>query len=217
MRTVLLSLILASVLNGCGLKDASSNTNHRWWKEEDRRTVLQNLDRTTDELQGEIDQLSNQQWHFKKDSSTWSISEIVEHLEIQNLLHYRELSVTSQSPQHLQFGSITKGQDDFFKNYSTDPVKSTAKWFLEPRNRYKTVEEGWSAFYKARNELRKFVAATNVDLRKQFTFRTPVEGKEIDRLKIGQVRDLHQLLLTGIAHTDRHLHQIRNIKRDPRF
>jgi len=39
-----------------------------------------------------------------------------------------------------------------------------------------------------------------------------VEGKEINDLKIGQVRDLHQLLLTGIGHTDRHLTQIRKIK-----
>jgi hypothetical protein len=71
---------------------------------------------------------------------------------------------------------------------------------------------GEFAFYKARGELLKLVEDTDIDFRKQFTFRTPVEGKDITALKIGQVRDLHQLLLTGIAHTDRHLNQIRQIK-----
>ena len=72
--------------------------------------------------------------------------------------------------------------------------------------------DGEAAFYKARGELTQLIEETDVDLRKQFTFRVPVEGKDIENIKIGQVRDLHQLLLTGIAHTDRHLLQIRRIK-----
>ena len=63
----------------------------------------------------------------------------------------------------------------------------------------------------------QFVKETPIDLRKQYTFRTPVEGKDISILKIGQVRDLHQLLLTGIGHTDRHITQIRNIKKHPEW
>ena len=73
---------------------------------------------------------------------------------------------------------------------------------------------GKNAFLRARGKLTEFVAQTEIDLRKQFTFRKPVEGIPVEELSIREVRDLHQLLLTGIAHTDRHLRQIRKIKED---
>lgn len=160
----------------------------------------------------EIETLTEDQWVFADDTSRWSIAEITEHLVLQNLLHYRELSVAARSPQHIEFRVITDGMDDFFTRYATDATKGKAQWYLQPLGKYESVEIGKSAFSKARRELIRFVSETKADLRKHFTYRTPVEDAYISELKIGQVRDLHQLLLTGIAHTDRHLRQIRQIK-----
>ena len=188
-----------------------------WWSDADRNEILLDLDRTTKALLAEIGELSQAQWEFREEPSRWNIGEIVEHLEMQNQLHFRELSVTSKAPQYVKFRSITKGRDDYFSHFASDTAQGVAQWFLEPLGRFPTREKGKEAFLRARSNLMKFVRETNVDLRKQFTFRVPVEGVKLSDIKIGEVRDLHQLLLTGIAHTDRHIAQIRKIKRNAGF
>lgn len=213
MKNKLKILLICLSIVACDFNSSTKNKeSNRWWTEEDRKLLTSELNRTSHELQVEIEHLTDDQWNFRENANLWSIAEIVEHLEIQNLLHYREISVTSKSPQYLQFRSITEGQDFFFSKYSTDTIRSKAQWFLEPLGRYCSTKDGQAAFYKARNELTLLVEQTEIDFRKQFTFRTTVEGKKVQDIKIGQVRDLHQLLLTGIAHTDRHLNQIRKIK-----
>ena len=212
----LLSLSLLAFL-ACEPAITVKNSSEKSWTETDRQFIITELNRTTDALKKEIDNLKNEQWNFRETPERWSIAEIVEHLEMQNQLHYRELSVVKYAPQYLQFTTITKGQDQYFSNYATDTNKGQARWFLEPSGRFCTKEAGANAFFRARGELTKWVIQTPIDLRKQFTFRTPVEGKKTAELKIGQVRDLHQLLLTGIAHTDRHLRQIKAIKKHTNF
>ncbi|MEP4090929.1 DinB family protein [Reichenbachiella sp.] len=189
----------------------------RWWTNTDKQLIISELKRTTAELKKEIDGLTDAQWNFKEDDTRWSIAEIVEHLEMQNQLHYREISVTVNGPRMLELRQITRGKDDYFSKYATDATKGIAQWYLEPLGRFCSQQEGKKAFFRARGELTKFVEQTDIDLRKQFTYRTSVDGKSIEDLKIGQVRDLHQLLLTGIAHTDRHLTQIMVIKKDTNY
>lgn len=188
-----------------------------WWSPVDRQLIIDELQRTTAELRQEVDPLTQDQYRFREAPDRWSISEIVEHLEIQNQLHFREISIAANAPQYLQYRHITEGQDDYFSQYAVDTTRGQARWFLEPLGRFPEKEDGLSAFMRARGHLTEFVEQTEIDLRKQFTFRTPVEGKELSELRIGQVRDLHQLLLTGIAHTERHLRQIRQIKRHADF
>lgn len=206
------------IFAGCNQVAMTSDTRVlQWWTKLDREHILSELRRTTEELKFEISDLTQSQWDFKEAEDRWSIGEIVEHLEMQNQLHFREIAVTSKAPQYLQFRSITEGQDQYFTNYATDSVAGKAQWFLEPLGRFPTRERGLAAFLRARSAVSTFVSETKIDLRKQFTFRTEVEGKDLSKLIIGQVRDLHQLLLTGIAHTDRHLQQIRNIKQHHSF
>ena len=212
-------MVFTVIIIGCNTaNDTSENTSlERWWTEDEQDLIISELNRTTEALKYEIENLSNEQWSFREEETRWSIAEIVEHLEMQNQLHYREISVISKTPQYLKFRKITKGQDGHFTKYSTDSTKGKSQWFLIPLGRYCDKAKGETAFYKARGELLKLVDKTDIDFRKQFTFRTSVEGKDISELKIGQVRDLHQLLLTGIAHTDRHLNQIRQIKKHPQY
>lgn len=204
-----LYLFLILTLISCSETDAPVE---RWWTEGNRSFILSELDRTSAELAAEIDLLTIDQWHFREEEGSWSIAEIVEHLEMQNQLHYREITVVANAPQYLEYRAITEGQDQYFIDYATDAAPGQAQWFLEPIGRFDNKELGAIAFFRARGKLREFVAQTQIDLRKQFTFRTTVEGKEVSELSIGEVRDLHQLLLTGIAHTDRHLAQIKEIK-----
>lgn len=210
--SLLVIFLFLMLIGSCHTDEINEASESKWWTEADRRHILSELKRTTKEVVTEITNLSTDQWNFRAGPSHWTIGEIVEHLEMQNQLHYREISVTSNAPQYLQFSVITKGRDDYFSSYATDTVRSDAKWFLEPLGRFHSVEMGKDAFVRARLHLSQFVSTSQIDLRKQFTFRRPVHGTAVVDLKIGQVRDLHQLLLTGIAHTDRHIHQIKSIK-----
>ena len=198
---------------GCGEK---ADEKHMGWTPEDRKLLVSELNRTTMELEKELQGLSEIQANYTP-ANGWSIKEVIAHLEMQNQLHFREISVMSKSPSHPEFFVITNGKDDYFTDYATNPVKSTSQWFLEPGGKYASLELAWDAFLKARTELLRFVEETEIDLRYKFTYRVPVDTVALEDLQIGQVRDLHQLLLTGIAHTDRHIHQIRRIKEHPDF
>jgi len=113
------------------------------------------------------------------------------------------------------FQEITANKDSFFIRYATDTIAGSARWFLQPQGKFNSPAAALFAFKKARKELTSFVQNTIVDLRQHFTYRAPVSN--IKDVEIGQIRDLHQLLLTGIAHTDRHINQIKQIKLHPGF
>ena len=213
-NSLIFCVFCLAALQSCNQTQAPKE---KLWTEKERQIILANLDRTSEDLMNEIKTLSQSQWDFRLDSSTWTIGEIVEHLEMQNQLHFREISVTSKGPALPQFRTITKDQDKYFSDYASSPVKSKAKWFLVPLGRFSTKQSGITAFNRARNGLIDFVKTTKTDLRSKFTFRADVAEKDISELKIGEVRDLHQLLLTGIAHTDRHITQIRKIKSSDAF
>jgi len=65
----------------------------------DRNYIIAELNRTTSEVPEEVRSLTAEQWVYKQDNE-WSILEIIEHLEMQNQLHFRELSVLVNSVQN---------------------------------------------------------------------------------------------------------------------
>ena len=187
------------------------------WTEEDRQFVLSELDRTTEEVKREVEFLSEAQSKFRETNERWNITEITEHLEVQNELHFREIRAISKTPQLHQYIQIAEGMDSYYQGYSTDTLQGVAIWFLEPIGRFGSKEQALDAFLRARSYLTDFVRSTDIDLRRHFTFRRNLENMDLSEIQPGDVRDLHQLLLTGIAHTDRHLHQIRILKKHPDF
>ncbi len=189
----------------------------RLWTEADKKLIIDELTKTTEEVVSEIKDLTEEQWQFQERPDRWPISLIIEHLELQNELHFREISAISKTPQLLQYVPVVRDWDSYFSSYATDTTKGTARWFLQPIGRFCSKGEARQAFERVRENFINFVRDTDVDMRKHFTFRSYIEGKEVSEIKKGDVRDLHQLLLTGIAHTKRHLEQIRKIKTHPEF
>lgn len=187
------------------------------WTEKERQDLVNELDRTSRDLMLEIENLNLEQWIFQESPDRWSIAQIVEHLTVQNELHYRELSVNAQALELPQYIPVVSEWDDYFIKYATDTIKGKAKWFLEPIGRFCTKKEAIAAFNSARGNLTQLVKNAKEDFRKQFTFRAKIAIDTLSKAKPGQVRDLHQLVLTGIAHTERHLRQIREIKRHKDF
>ena len=201
------------VLLACGEKGQKKIQ----WTEEDRSFLLAELSRTSELLELEVMDLHSEQADFKTSDDSWSIKDIVEHLEVQNELHYREVSSQSRGPELPAYSSLCTGRDSVYQAYSTNPKKGKAGWYMEPIGRFKDLDEALKAFLRAREHFAQFITQTPSDLRNHFTFKAGKGDLRVNELVPGDVRDLHQLVLTGIAHTERHVNQIREIKNHPEF
>lgn len=182
------------------------------WSAQDKALLLQELKRTGNDLVVEIKELSVQQWNFKEDASRWSIAEIAEHLFAQNESYRVEMRTALNQPVLPQFVEKVKGNDQVFINYATDTLKADAG-FLSPIGRFCSKEKAMFALNRTHDALINMIATSDKDFRKHFTFRNFVFDGHLSDAEKYNVRDMHQLMLTCIAHMDRHLNQLRKVKR----
>lgn len=186
------------------------------WTESEREDLLKGLERTKNKVFLEIKGLSEQQWNFKEDTTRWSISEIVEHLITQDESYTKEIWTCLSQPELPQFIDKAKGNDQVFVEYSDDPLKADAG-FLSPFGRYCSKEKSEFAYNRIRNALYGTVINSKVDFRKHFTFRNFKFDGQLTSAETYNVRDMHQIVLTCISHTDRHLKQLRRVKNHPNY
>lgn len=190
--------------------------NEKLWTVAEKKIILTGLERTKNEVFQEIKGLTTAQWNFKEDSSRWSIGEIVEHLTNQDESYFVEIRTCLMQPEIPQFIELARGNDDIFIAYADDPLKADAG-FLSPIGKYCTREKAEFAFNKVRTRIHGIVDGTSEDLRKHFTFRRYTFKGQLSKAEKYNLRDLHQLLLTCISHTDRHLKQLRKVKLHPNY
>jgi hypothetical protein len=103
-----------------------------------------------------------------------------------------------------------KGIDPAMIAYATDPNKGQAPFTVQPLGRFQTKEQLLNYFNRFRNAVIKLVDTTRADFRLHFIFRPKDRG-------VWHIRDLHQYTLLWIAHTERHLNQIKRIEANPDF
>lgn len=183
----------------------------RLWTVQDKELLVSGLQRTRADLLNEIKELSAQQWNFKEDASRWSIAEIVEHLFAQNESYRIEMRTALSQPELPQFVEKARGNDAVFIAYVTDTLKADAG-FLSPIGRFCSQEKAVYAFNRTHDALINMVSTSAKDFRKHFTFRNYVFDGHLSNAEKYNVRDIHQLMLTCIAHMDRHLNQLRKVK-----
>lgn len=215
MRIPIQLLLIVALFSVCfctGYAQQSKSSNSaRLWSNQDRELLISGLERTRKELLKEIKDLSVQQWNFKEDSSRWSIAEVVEHLFAQNESYRIEMRTALNQPELSQFIDKAKGNDHVFVDYATDTLKADAG-FLSPIGRFCSREKAIFAFNRTQDALINMVSTSDKDFRKHFTFRNFVFDGHLSSAEKYNVRDMHQLMLTCIAHMDRHLNQLRKVK-----
>ncbi|MBN8679024.1 MAG: DinB family protein [Chitinophagales bacterium] len=180
------------------------------WTQTDRQYLLTGLKTTQANFLQEVEGLTMEQIHFKPDSSQWSVAEVMEHLGIYEELLYWDLLNNQYTDERPELIDSVKGIDSIMVAYSTDPNKGQAPFVAQPIGRFKEKEDLVNFFTRFRNEVIILVQETKVDFRLHFIFRPPDWG-------VWHIRDLHQYTLVWIAHTERHLNQIKRIKSNPRF
>lgn len=180
------------------------------WTETDRTFLLVGLINTKSELLSEVKELDEYQISYKPDTNSWSIAEVLEHLAVYEEHLYWDLLYQQHTPERPDLVKIVKGNDDELLLYATDPAKSNAPWLAEPMGRFETKDELMHYFTKFRDEVISLIKETKTDFRLHFIYRQPTNS-------IWDTRDLHQYTLVWIAHTERHLNQIRGIKDSDNF
>jgi len=177
------------------------------WSEADRKYLLENLQRSRDELIKETKGLSKAQWSFKESPDRWSINQVVEHIAIWELLMTHSIGIQLRDKPHPELSKDRTGDSLNLKfimeekqHHSleyTKPFSYTIPMGLNELN----SNVAW--LLKMRNESIELVKTTSQDLRAHYL--------------TGDDSNTHQTYITLFGHTDRHLRQIRKVKQHPKY
>lgn len=205
MKQLLLAIFFF-IPPACGMTQVKKQI----WTSLDRQLLITGLKTSQSDILKELQELNDKQLHFKADSSKWSIAEIIEHLSVYEELLYWDLSNNQYTDERPDLVDSVKGIDSAMTAYATDPNKGEASFVVQPLGRFQKKEDLINYFNRYRNEVIKLIHITKADFRLHFVFR-PVDWG------IWRVRDLHQYTLLWIAHTERHLNQIKKVKANPDY
>ena len=204
MRTIISLLLLACLMIAATNVSAQQSPN---WSETDRKYLVDNLARTREMIIGETNNLTKEQWNFKESPDRWSISEVVEHIAIWELLLSHEVSKALSAglqpqlnkdakPDSIYVGFIMEEKPHISIEY-TKPFTYTLPMGLNDGKNNVT----W--FLKMRNESIGYLSTATEDLRSYY-------------LKASRP-NIHQLYITIFGHSERHYRQIMKIKANPGY
>lgn len=208
MRTILLYLILSCHFN----TTLQAQAPLKQWTTQEKNSTMRSLDSTLEVLRALIAPLSETQFFYRPDSTTWSVNDIIEHLGQIEEGYVREFWwALSQPDMPASYQDSTKGGDEKAIAYATDPNKGHARGTNLPLNRYCSKQTGWNVFATARTLSKDFfVRNSGLNMRAYYVFRKDASGRR-------DIRDLHQQSLWMISHCIRHSEQIRKLINDARF
>jgi len=204
MRTIISLLLLACLMIAATNVSAQQSPN---WSETDRKYLVDNLARTREMIIGETNNLTKEQWNFKESADRWSISEVIEHIAIWELLLSHEVSKAlsgglqpqlnkDAKPDSIYVGFIMEEKPHISIEY-TKPFTYTLPMGLNDGKN----NVAW--FLKMRNESIGYLSTASVDLRSYY-------------LKASRP-NIHQLYITIFGHSERHYRQIMKIKANPGY
>jgi hypothetical protein len=128
----------------------------RQWTEQERAFLVQELEQTRQQLTIEVISLRAEQVNFREAPNRWSILEIVEHLEVQDEMYWRELDILTRGPTMPQVVERVRGNDEKLLHYETDPGKADAG-YRKPIGQFGTKELAMQAFDTVRHRMTRIL------------------------------------------------------------
>lgn len=169
------------------------------WTEEDRAYLVENLNRTTEILKYEVEDLTDAQWNFKEGPDSWSIAEVIEHLGIYEFKYYDQRYQIYLLPPEPELGKTTP-PDSFYVNWINEDQPHSAVLSGKPLG-LMDGSKNWDYFMTYRERNLEKVSTSTWDYRAHYGFRSK-----------NRRWNIHQLYIIMFAHCDRHLKQIKRIK-----
>jgi hypothetical protein len=169
--------------------------------EQERQHLLAHLDMTAAWLVDEVSGLTPAQIEFRPGPEEWSIAEVLEHLVMVGEIYWQDLRTALKQPPGEQRSRMTDADVLWYGIDRTwrDPAIPTER----PAGKLHDLRVALESYRKHHERLRQYIATTRDDLRAHFVQR--------------QKSDAYQWALLVSTHEQRHVLQIREIKRDPKF
>ncbi|MFT3823644.1 MAG: DinB family protein [Chitinophagaceae bacterium] len=182
------------------------------WSITERQEIMLTLDSTRQSLLELVRPLSEKQFYYHLDSTTWSVNDVLEHIGLTEEGYVREFWwAIMQPPMPDSYQDSTNGGDIKAKAYATDPTKGQARGTNLPLNRYCDKSTCIRVFNTVRDlSIDFFKQNAAINMRSFYVFRKGSTGRR-------DIRDLHQQALWMLSHCIRHTDQIRRIISDPGF
>lgn len=175
--------------------------------QKERDFMEKNLGDTKAIFLNAIKNLRNDQLDFKPSPDQWSIRECVEHLAVAEKGLFEMMKGNLTQPAEPEKYKAIKITDEVVEKMMSDRSnKVKTSEMLEPKGRFKTIEEATKAFLTEREAHIQYVKTTKDDLRAHVTPHPAFKAL-----------DCYQWLIILYAHTKRHTLQIEEIKSNPNF
>lgn len=161
----------------------------------DRQRLVAHLEMTEDWLAGELKGLSADQLKFRMTPESWSIADVVEHLEIAEPQYWQRVLDSMKQPANTEKLTATDAGILWYGIDRTNRNKTGEARVPKGKN---DAAASLAAFRKLRATIRDYAKNTQEDLRS----RKLLEGN----------MDVYQWALMISTHSQRHILQIREIK-----
>jgi DinB superfamily len=166
----------------------------------ERQRLVAHMEMTASWLEDEVRGLSTAQAAFRPAPNAWTILEVLDHLVVVGPIYRKDL----QGAKEVSGGRAGMMTDADVLWYGIDRThRETALRTEEPSRKLQDVRSGLDSYRTQHAELLQYIRTTKDDLRRRFVER--------------QNSDAYQWALLISTHEQRHILQIREIKRDAKF
>lgn len=167
----------------------------------ERQRLLAHLEMTSAWLIDEVTGLTPAQLAFRRAPEEWSIAQVIDHLLVVSPIYWSDLQAAAKSPP---MPGSTRNRDDDLLWYGIDRTfREKAIPAEVPKGRFKDLAGALAEYRMHHDRLVQYIRTTTDDLR--------------SRLVSRQGSDAYQWALLISTHEQRHILQIREIKRDSHF
>jgi hypothetical protein len=175
------------------------------YKASDRSTLIRHLESSRQVISVALEGMTVEQSNFKPDSKIWSQTEVVEHLILTEDMFVGILEKSQPVPETEKLPDPSELDAAILRSVPDRSQKAQAPEQAVPKGNYRNWEEAYREFAAKRLKTIEFVEKTKLDLRR-YRIATPSGNM-----------DAHQWLLFLAAHTERHQHQIAELKNHELF
>jgi uncharacterized damage-inducible protein DinB len=188
---IVLSLFVASAVSAQALTAA------------ERKQAVQHLKKSQGFFLKSINEVSDAQWYWKPAPERWSLAECAEHIALSEDLIYQLITERIlKSPAAPERKPEVSGKDDaVLKKIPDRSQRFQAPEMIQPKRTFATREALIKHFKASRAKTIALVKSSQADLRSHF-FEHPVM----------KLLDAYQWVLLTSAHSERHTHQIEEVK-----
>ena len=200
-RTLGRSFLMLLMLTGfAGTIDESSIS------QKERKLVVSLMKENRGAIWNSVKDLSDAQLAFRSAPGAWSIRDCIYHIAATERSLWSLLETSMQAPAAPEKRTaIRLSDEDVLKKVDCASGLNLSVSLLPEKSGYHTLDEAMADFKENRTAHIKYLKSSTEDLR-----------NHVMQLPIGMI-DCYQLCLAIPAHSEQHLLQIEEIKKDPAF